>query len=61
MNEIKKNPTVDYYLYKLNEFFEKIKWLYDYVDGVKGIRGFFVFLHQKWMDVTLTALDAENK
>ncbi|XP_066998183.2 uncharacterized protein Apoltp [Anabrus simplex] len=64
INEIKvlqKLPSVNYAIQKYNELYDKVMWLYDYLDLGTRIQNAITLIHLKITDITQTALQAENR
>lgn len=61
LQELRKLPSIQYITAKVEEWYEKAKWFYDYFDIGYKIRRFITVVHVKLTDITLTALQAENR
>lgn len=61
LQELKKLPSIQYITVKWDEWYAKLKWFYDYFDVGNRVRHFITLVHMKLTDITMTALQAENR
>lgn len=59
--ELKKNQIVGYCLEKVGMVWGKVRWVFENCEGLKGAGKFARSTYDTWTDMTLTALQAENK
>ncbi|GLH12107.1 Apolipophorins, partial [Gryllus bimaculatus] len=58
---LQKLPSINYAIEKSNELYEKIVWVYNYLDLGTRIQKAITLVHLKITDITQTALQAENR
>ncbi|XP_015599666.1 uncharacterized protein LOC107269849 [Cephus cinctus] len=61
VQELKNLPSVNYAFKKMEQLYEKARYLYEYLDVRLKIESTIRLVHSKLMDISLTALEAENR
>ncbi|KAJ3640007.1 hypothetical protein Zmor_003331 [Zophobas morio] len=61
INELRNLPSFQYLEMKYDELYANAKWLSDYFDMEVRLQRFMALLRQKLMDMSQTALEAENR
>lgn len=61
LQELRKLPSINYISVKMNEFYSKVKWLYDYLDVSNRVQYLYHLIRSKLTDISETALQAENR
>lgn len=61
LSELKKLPSVQFLIQKYDEACEYFEWWYDYLDMDIRIQRLIMLIRQKLLDMSMTALEAENK
>lgn len=61
ITQLKKLPSIQFLLEKLNEVYEYAEWLYDYFGVQSRLQKLITLIKVKLLDAGQNALDAENR
>ncbi|EGI63145.1 Apolipophorin [Acromyrmex echinatior] len=61
LKELRKLPSVNYSIEKLEQLYERISYFCEYFEVKLKIEGFIRLVHSKMMDISQTALEAESR
>lgn len=61
LSELKKLPLAKFLIQKYDETYEYLEWWYDYLDINIRIQRLIILVRQKLIDMSMTALEADNK
>lgn len=61
LKELRKLPSVNYTMEKLEQLYDKISYFCEYFEVKLKIEGLIRLVHSKMMDISQTALQAENR
>ena len=58
---LQKLPSIQYLIEKYNELYDHFMWIFDYFDVGHKMGSFITLVHSKFSEISLSALEAENK